>query len=251
VCFAFQIYYDFSAYSDIAIGTAKLFNIELMRNFAYPYFSRSMAEFWRRWHISLSGWFRDYVFLPINGLRAKNGRLATSLLLTFVLSGLWHGASWNFILWGAIHGLALIPGALWFRSKARAIDTVGGEPLLPRPQTLWAMLRTFALVCFAWIFFRATSLPDALLIIKKIVLEGLSGQGYGALLEESIHTTAQKITLLLLCVTLTLEWVYRRQDHPLMFAGWPTSLRWLCYTSLFWITIFFKGGMGAFIYFQF
>src|SRR5207249_3062296 len=109
VCFAFQIYCDFSGYSDIATGVSRLFGIELSRNFAYPYFSRSIAEFWRRWHISLSTWFRDYVFIPLGGSRCKRGTRVRNIVVTFLLSGLWHGAAWTFLFWGALHALYMIP----------------------------------------------------------------------------------------------------------------------------------------------
>lgn len=158
VLFAFQIYCDFSGYSDIAIGTAKLFGFDLMKNFNTPYFSSSLSEFWRRWHISLSTWFRDYVYIPLGGNRKTKGRWYLNLMIVFVVSGFWHGASWTFIIWGAIHGVVLILEAMLN---------------LRPPSTKFAkLIRTisiFIIVCFGWIFFRANSLGDAVYIIGDVL----------------------------------------------------------------------------------
>ncbi len=166
VLFAFQIYCDFAGYSEIALGTAKVLGIDLMRNFDRPYFSKSIQEFWRRWHISLSQWFRDYVYIPLGGNRVRLDRYYLNIFLTFMLSGLWHGANWTFVIWGALHGVYQIIGHLTkpLRDKVKSgLRLEGSFPL-----KLFQSLFTFSLVCFAWIFFRANSLADALYIVKNL-----------------------------------------------------------------------------------
>lgn len=173
VCFAFQIYCDFSGYSDIAIGLGRLFGIELMQNFAYPYFSRSVPEFWRRWHISLSSWFRDYLFIPLGGSRNGKTLWIRNIMITFVISGLWHGASWNFVIWGGLNGLAMIPFILrpgHVRSPASEIP--GGTTRLPSMATLTGIAATFGFICLTWVFFRANSFQDAMTILGRFATEG-------------------------------------------------------------------------------
>ena len=168
VFFAFQIYCDFSAYSDIAIGTAKLFNIRLMRNFAYPYFSQSFNEFWQRWHISLSTWFRDYVYIPLGGNRVSASRRRFNVLLTFLISGLWHGAAWRFLAWGALHGTVLAGEAHSSNAERRPdIDRPGGKQFLPSISTCVRMLTVFGVVCLFWVFFRAHSMSDAIHVCSE------------------------------------------------------------------------------------
>lgn len=157
IFFAFQIYCDFSGYSDIAIGTARLFGFDLMTNFRTPYFSRSIGEFWRRWHISLSTWFRDYVYIPLGGNRVAKWRWYYNLFITFLVSGLWHGANWTFVVWGALHGLVLMAETQFDFSKPKS-------PLLNG----WNWLRTFVIVCLAWVFFRANSIQDAFYVLGEI-----------------------------------------------------------------------------------
>ncbi|WMN06818.1 MBOAT family O-acyltransferase [Marivirga arenosa] len=160
VFFAFQIYGDFSGYSDIAIGTAKLFGFNLMTNFRTPYFSRDMAEFWRRWHISLSTWFRDYVYIPLGGSRVGKGRAVFNTFVIFVVSGFWHGANWTFIVWGALNAIYFLPLLLMGKNRKNT-DTVAENRFLPNLKELWQMGTTFALTCLAWVFFRANSIVDA------------------------------------------------------------------------------------------
>jgi len=156
--FAVQIYCDFSGYSDIAIGTARLFGFDLMTNFQMPYFSRSIREFWGRWHISLSTWFRDYVYIPLGGSRTRTARWMFNLMVTFVVSGMWHGAKWNFILWGALHGTYAMIETLMTRNRMRTIK-------IP---DLFQWLLTFCLVNIGWIFFRANTLADSFYILKSV-----------------------------------------------------------------------------------
>jgi D-alanyl-lipoteichoic acid acyltransferase DltB (MBOAT superfamily) len=167
IAFAIQIYCDFSGYSDIAFGSAQVMGIKLMKNFQHPYFAKSISEFWRRWHISLSTWFRDYVYIPLGGNRAGARRTAINLLITFLVSGLWHGANWTFVIWGGLHGLYIVLSNLiepyWNRLRAtvfvRRFSSVFDAV---------SLLSTFGLVCFAWIFFRAASISDAFYITSNL-----------------------------------------------------------------------------------
>lgn len=161
VLFAIQIYCDFSGYSDIAIGVARLLGFRLMTNFSYPYFSRDIGEFWRRWHISLSTWFRDYLYIPLGG--SKGGKLATirNVLIVFTISGLWHGASWNFVVWGFLNGLLFLPLILCGLNR-RNLDSCSAGRLFPTLRDSAAIITTFSLVCFCWLFFRSASLGDAI-----------------------------------------------------------------------------------------
>src|SRR3546814_370480 len=153
VFFAFQIYCDFSAYVDIGRGSARILGIELMRNFDRPYGARSVTEFWRRWHISLSTWFRDYVYIPLGGSRRGQWLTARNIAVVFLLSGLWHGANWTFVVWGGLHGLALIL-VLWTRQPRERVAMLTGLDRLPRVRDALALAAPFAFACFAWIFFQ-------------------------------------------------------------------------------------------------
>ena len=156
ICFAFQIYCDFSGYSDIAIGTARVFGYDLMKNFKSPYFASSLTDFWRRWHISLSTWFKDYVYIPIGGNKVLKWRWYFNLWITFLISGIWHGANWTFVLWGAIHGFGLvIENILSYKRSDKFL--------------LFKKLWIFSLICLAWIFFRANTISDAFTIIGNIL----------------------------------------------------------------------------------
>jgi D-alanyl-lipoteichoic acid acyltransferase DltB (MBOAT superfamily) len=250
LCFSFQIYCDFSAYSDMAIGTAKLFGVKLIRNFAYPYFSQSMQEFWRRWHISLSTWFRDYVFIPLGGSRSSPWRTAWNAMVTFLLSGLWHGASWNFVIWGGINGLACAPTIV--RGEAHRIsrtDVPGGDSMIPSPGVVLRILGTFAVTCLAWVFFRAFTLHDALLILTRMARDAAHLAAYRVARADVLQ---QKPLFAALAFFFVVEWICRRWDHPLQLGGWPRPLRWGAYTGLLWVTLYLAPGIpGHFIYFQF
>lgn len=253
VCFAFQIYCDFSAYSDIALGTARLFGIELSRNFAYPYFAQSPAEFWRRWHISLSTWFRDYVYVPLGGNRTPPWRRAVNVLVTFLLSGLWHGAAWRFLVWGAVHGTAVIAVRSGNPQWSSTADIPGGSSLLPSPRALLRMLSTFTIVCFGWIFFRAADLSQALQIIYRIVADALSPAAYDALRATLNSDPTLCTTLLLLTVFVVLEWIQRQQPHVLRLTTWPVPCRWAVYSLLIWggLNLMPTDQVNPFIYFAF
>ncbi len=252
-CFAFQIYCDFSAYSDIAVGTAKLFGIQLMRNFAYPYFSQSVAEFWRRWHISLSTWFRDYLYIPLGGSRGSWLRKTFNVMVTFMVSGLWHGASWNFVIWGTLHGLGTLPAVLTGGKERRGPnDTPGGEALVLGPVTVLRIVATFVFVYLTWVFFRAATFDDAVTVLTKFVSPGIwtwSSGEYVAILDANADS---RWTLFWLAVLVAAEWVQRRHTHPLTVGSWPRPLRWVLYTVLVGVILFFgTKNQGQFIYFQF
>jgi D-alanyl-lipoteichoic acid acyltransferase DltB (MBOAT superfamily) len=252
-CFAWQIYCDFSAYSDIAVGTAKLFGIQLMRNFAYPYFSRTIAEFWRRWHISLSTWFRDYLYIPLGGSRGGPIRKVVNVLITFTVSGLWHGASWNFVIWGALNGLGTLPQVL-FPGKKRTgpADTPGGERLVPDPVTLMQIVGTFLFACLTWVFFRAKTFADAKAVLTSFVYPGPRSWAHYEFLQGIWEDERTFWTMVWLAVLVAAEWLQRRHWHPLVLAHWPRPLRWLLYTALIGVILYHgTHGQNAFIYFQF
>ena len=254
VFFAFQIYCDFSAYSDIAIGAARLFGIRLSRNFAYPYFSQNMSEFWRRWHISLSTWFRDYVYIPLGGSRSAPLRRTANVLTTFTVSGLWHGAAWNFVAWGGLNGAAVLPSVLSDARAggARASDVPGGDGWLPSPRVALNMLLTFAAVCLGWIFFRAASWSTAMAIVQKIVVDSVRPAAWSQA-EMLIEGNDQQRLLIVLVAFVAVEWLQRRQAHVLCLpALWPRAARWSVYTLLIWFTLYLGAlGDNQFIYFQF
>ena len=246
-CFALQIYCDFSGYSDIAIGSARLFGIRLMNNFRCPYFSQSIREFWRRWHISLSTWFRDYVFIPLGGSRGSGLRTSFNLFLVFVISGLWHGASWNFVIWGALHGFILII-EIQFETKShfKVTTTPGGETFIPSLQTALRMLIVFAIVLVAWVFFRVADFHDAILCVTKMFTDWKPPQ--------FSKTGFDWFTLFVLpCSLLFIEWISRRHEVPFfgLYKVWPAGTYVAC-TICIWATFLLKPAeIGEFIYFQF
>lgn len=242
VFFAFQIYGDFSGYSDIAIGVSRLFGFDLMRNFAFPYFSRDIAEFWRRWHISLSTWFRDYLYIPLGG--SKGSKLSTirNTLIIFLVSGFWHGANWTFVVWGALHALFFMPLLLGGKHRNN-LDTVAANRWLPQPKELLQMSFTFLSVCIAWVFFRANDLPQALHMLQSIFSLSFFSQ-------PQIWSTE---IIILLSGFVLLEWWGRFAQHPLAVIGlhWPRPLRWSLYLVFILLLWYFAGTPQEFIYFQF
>jgi alginate O-acetyltransferase complex protein AlgI len=255
ICFAFQIYCDFSAYSDIANGTAKLFGFDLTRNFAYPYFSENMTEFWRRWHISLSSWFRDYVYIPLGGGRGSANARTKNVMITFLLSGLWHGASWNFVAWGAINGLAVLPRSLFFTHDG-ASEQPGRAALNPARamKTAARIAVTFSITCGAWVFFRAATLGDALTIFKRMATEipQTAPNEYAAVVRSLQSPITIRALVCLLLVLVVADWVHRAGDEALALDRWPRVVRWSAYSGLLWTSMYW--GMrnnSTFIYFQF
>lgn len=209
IYFAFQIYGDFSGYSDIAVGTAKLFGFDLMRNFKYPYFSRDIAEFWRRWHISLSTWFRDYLYIPLGGSKVSKWKQVRNVFVIFIVSGFWHGANWTFIVWGTLNAMFFLP-LLLLNKNRKHIEQVSQDKCYPALKEFLQMLFTFVLTTLAWIFFRAENLKHALDYIKQILafdvqfkIEYLSFERYALEL------------MPLLFVFIGFEWIYRHVENPL------------------------------------
>lgn len=246
VLFAFQIYCDFSGYSDMAIGTARLLGFKLMRNFAYPYFSRDMAEFWRRWHISLSTWFRDYVYIPLGGSRGSKYLQVRNSLIVFAVSGLWHGASWNFLIWGLLNGLYFIPLVL-AGSNRNNLGPVAQDRWLPSLREATGMLLTFGLACFAWIFFRANDLSMAMDTIRSIFSSSFFVAPF------KMRTGYMFYTVLCLGVLLVLEWTARDRQYGLQLDGMmPKWARVTIYYGVVALIIAFAPITSAsFIYFQF
>lgn len=243
--FTFQIYGDFSGYSDIAIGTAKLFGIKLMRNFNVPYFSRDIAEFWRRWHISLNTWFRDYVYIPLGGSRTTKAKVVRNTFVIFLLSGLWHGANWTFIAWGAYHALLFLPLILLGKNR-KYTGTIAEGKFLPSFKELGMMLLTFALVVIGWIFFRAETIADAIHYIVALC----SPEIWETLFEFWIYPTNNAGWFVI--IMLIVEWLQRDKEHGLDIRnikyGW---LRIIIYYTLILVMFWFSGKSETFIYFQF
>ena len=241
IFFAFQIYGDFSGYSDIAIGTAKLFGFKLMTNFKYPYFSRDMAEFWRRWHISLSTWFRDYLYIPMGGSRGSKMMQLRNTMTIFLVSGFWHGANWTFIFWGGLHAVYFIP--LLLRNKNRKnIEVVAGDKLIPSFKDVTQILSTFLLACLAWIFFRADNITEAFSYIGNIFQNISVDQ----------HMSSGWDVLLLIGLMLMVEWTNRHEDHPLRTLKMGRPMKLALYFVLFFLVVaFFNINNQEFIYFQF
>lgn len=241
IFFAFQIYCDFSGYSDIALGTARLFGIELLRNFSFPYFSRDIAEFWRRWHISLSTWFRDYLYIPLGGSKGGMWLKVRNTFIIFLVSGFWHGANWTFIIWGFLNALYIMPSII-FSTNRNHLDIVAQGRIFPNLKEFTAMVTTFGLTVFAWIFFRAESVGDAFAYIGEIFSASLFTVPY-----------VKPLLLILALVFLVVEWLGREGQYALAHFGtsWPRPLRWATYYVILIAIFLFAGGEQQFIYFQF
>ncbi|MHB8078534.1 MAG: MBOAT family O-acyltransferase [Candidatus Krumholzibacteriia bacterium] len=241
VFFAFQVYCDFSGYSDIAIGVARLFGFSVMQNFHFPYFSRDIGEFWRRWHISLSTWLRDYVFFPLGAGYGSRPRQIFNVLVTFLVSGLWHGANWTFVLWGAINGLYFLPLILGWRIVTYKRDVAAGR-LLPRPREAVAMAVTFVGVVVAFVIFRADTLSQAVAYLRGLVTHRWTG-----------GDLTPYLPMLSVCAGLwLLEWVQRKRAYALDIPRLPVALRWGIYVAgMLAFLIFGNFGAREFIYFQF
>jgi D-alanyl-lipoteichoic acid acyltransferase DltB (MBOAT superfamily) len=238
--FAIQIYCDFSGYSDIAIGTAKLFGFNLMRNFALPYFSRDIAEFWRRWHISLSTWFRDYVYIPLGGSRVSMAKAIRNTLIVFTVSGFWHGANWTFIVWGFFNGLLFVP-LLVMKKNRDHMGIVAEGRLLPRFSEVAQIGLTFFLTLIAWVFFRSDNIAQSFSYLGQMFSASLFELPSGQFREHFI----------LVFILLIIEWVQRDKLHPLQFERLPVYVRWLAYYTLLFLILNKGGQQESFIYFQF
>jgi len=242
IYFAFQIYGDFSGYSDIAIGTSKLFGIDLMTNFKFPYFSRDIAEFWRRWHISLSTWFRDYLYIPLGGSKGSKMQSFRNIFIIFIVSGFWHGANWTFIIWGVLNALYFIPIFL-IKKNRKNLDTVAQGKTFPNFSELISVLITFFLVVIGWVFFRADNITIALKYIKKL----FSFDFHNAVQYLSIERYAPEL-MILISIFIIVEWNSREKEHP-FFGKW-INLK-LVLTILGIITLGIYSDVTDFIYFQF
>jgi D-alanyl-lipoteichoic acid acyltransferase DltB (MBOAT superfamily) len=237
VFFAAQIYCDFSGYSDIALGCARLLGFRLMRNFAYPYFATSIGDFWQRWHISLSSWFRDYVYIPLGGSRVSKFTRLRNLVITFTVSGLWHGANWTFVLWGFLHSLYYVPEVL-LRGRVP-------EPQSPRLRSVFAAVKilvTFTAVVVAWVFFRAKSVSHAFVVLGQIFTIGTQQSCY----------RPPVLALVLIAGLACWEWRFRHRQHGFDVVDWPRPVRWTGY----YLLLALIAGLGTFsdapfIYFQF
>jgi D-alanyl-lipoteichoic acid acyltransferase DltB (MBOAT superfamily) len=245
IAFSFQIYGDFSGYSDIALGIAKLFGFELLSNFKFPYFSRDIAEFWRRWHISLSSWFKDYLYIPLGGSKEGKWKALRNTFIIFLVSGFWHGASWNFIAWGFIHACGFLPLLLLKRNRRYTSDVVAEGKRLPSVRELIQMLGTFAFVTLTWVFFRMSEISDALRYIFGIIGSNFLEYRTGVLFYKIF------VPLTLIFILLIMDWYNRHNERN------PLILKYKCFWFLSFLTVvvlihFCRGENNAdFIYFQF
>ncbi|WP_262912760.1 MBOAT family O-acyltransferase [Membranihabitans marinus] len=245
ICFGFQIYGDFSGYSDIAIGVAKLFGIHLMTNFNFPYFSRNIGEFWRRWHISLSTWFRDYLYIPLGGSKVSIPIALRNVFIIFLVSGFWHGANWTFIAWGFYHAALFIPSFL--NKKNRKYITTNTDHFFPDYKELINIITTFLLVTIGWVFFRADNISIAIDIIKKIILN----------FDFSIYHHPENRRMIdyifAVSIMLTVEYILHKKHKIITYFNKYQYLRYSLYASLVF-AIFIASSEHkdvSFIYFQF
>ncbi|MCL1942781.1 MAG: MBOAT family protein [Candidatus Azobacteroides sp.] len=243
--FTFQIYGDFSGYSDMAIGIGKLLGFKFLRNFNYPYFSRDIAEFWRRWHMSLTTWFRDYLYIPLGGSRASKRKIVRNTFIIYLVSGFWHGANWTFIVWGLYHALLFVPLIVTGRNR-KYTNAVAEGKLFPGIKETGQIFLTFFLVMIGWIFFRANTISEA--------TEYLNGMLQFDTLK-AFYRIASYPVFWICCAMLIIEWFGRQEQCALFKFGkeWNKGVRWSFYYILIGIIFYFAqiGGIQTFIYFQF
>ncbi|MDB5103341.1 MAG: putative rane protein involved in D-alanine export [Fibrobacteres bacterium] len=246
--FAFQIYCDFSGYTDIAIGAARVMGFDLMKNFNRPYAAASVADFWRRWHISLSSWFKDYLYYPLGGNRVGKARWMANIMTVFLVSGLWHGANWTYVIWGALHGIYMAAGALGSGLREKAAKAIGLDRL-PGIRHGLNVLATFHLVLFAWIFFRARSLADAFLIIRTIA----SGAGFHAERILAAHPLpALAACLGAIAILEAAQWIHASRGAANLLTRFPAPVRWGLYLIVLLCVLNLRPAqVSPFIYFQF
>lgn len=254
--FTFQIYGDFSGYSDIAIGTSRLFGFDLMRNFAFPYFSRDIAEFWRRWHISLSTWFRDYLYIPLGGSQGGMWMKVRNTFIIFIVSGFWHGANWTFIVWGALNAIYFLP-LLLTNSNRNNLHIVAEGKYLPTLRESFYMLSTFSLTVFAWIFFRAESIGHAANFIADmyngLFIKASYLQTFNLIFGKAGNAIPMLVLLLLILLFMLIEWIGRENQYAIAHLGayWKRPVRYAMYYALIVAIFWFGGKEQQFIYFQF
>jgi alginate O-acetyltransferase complex protein AlgI len=245
--FAYQIYCDFSAYSDIAIGSARVLGFNLMENFNTPYYSRSISEFWRRWHISLSTWFRDYVYVPLGGSRVPKWRWGFNLLVTFGVSGLWHGANWTYVVWGLLNGIYLISSGLTSGVRNRVMGRVGLSESSALRSAL-SIVATFLLVCVGWVFFRAQNMGEAFYILSHFWRDW----NFGAIGTEQFLLRQMPVALGAIAVLEIGQLLHGRISFPKLVLRAPMPLRWAGYAAFMLAVVLFGVYRNAqFIYFQF
>lgn len=243
--FTFQIYGDFSGYSDIALGTARLFGMDLLRNFAFPYFSRDIAEFWRRWHISLSSWFKDYLYIPLGGSKGGMWMKIRNTFIIFLVSGFWHGANWTFLIWGFLNALYIMPSII-FNSNRNHLDSVAAGKFFPTIKELLAMTLTFTLTTFAWIFFRAENVTHAYQYITKIFTAKLF------IIEDFKDDSKLFPIVTFILFFIIIEWLGREKQYAIAELFSKNRLfRWIFYYGLLLIILLYAGLNQQFIYFQF
>lgn len=242
ILFTFQIYGDFSGYSDIALGSARLFGIELLKNFNYPYFSRSIAEFWRRWHISLSSWFKDYLYIPLGGSKKGLNRTVINVFIIFVVSGLWHGANWTFILWGFLNALFIMPSIL-VKSNRSNLEIIAKDKIFPSFKEGLLVLFTFSQVVLLWIIFRSDNISMAYNAIREIFSPSIFSHPH----------IFPKTPFLLIVIFLLIEWLGRNSDYAIknILQKKSVTIRWTFYYILLLFVISYSGKDNVFIYFQF
>ena len=245
ILFVFQIYCDFSGYSDIGIGTARLFGFDLMRNFAFPFFSRNIGEFWQRWHISLSTWFRDYVFIPLGGSKVSKLKQIRNIFFTFILSGFWHGANWTYVFWGFLHALYYLP-LLLTKGKGKYTEIVAANRHLPTLTEFFQIVLTFSMFVFSMIFFRSDNFGRALSFLFYLVRNIL-------LTPEVLLTWLQSISMILVFLLIIVEWIQRKKQHILQIETIPVYYRWTIYIVSFTVFVYLGqfNSNQQFIYFQF
>ena len=246
IFFTFQIYGDFSGYSDIAIGTSRLFGFNLKQNFAFPYFSRDIAEFWRRWHISLSTWFRDYLYIPLGGSRGGTWMKVRNTFIIFIVSGFWHGANWTFIVWGVLNALYFLPLLLLNKNRTNT-DIVAHDKYLPSFKEFYQMNITFSLTVLAWVFFRSTNIGHALSYLSTIFSKSLFT------VPNFNETGISPRTLILIAIFIVVEWLGRNEKFAISKLDLKVNktLRYFIYYLIIITLIIFKGEEQQFIYFQF
>jgi len=246
IFFTIQIYCDFSGYSDIALGTARLFGIELLRNFAFPFFSRDIAEFWRRWHISLTTWFRDYLYIPLGGSRGGMWMKIRNTFILFLVSGLWHGANWTFIIWGALNALYFLPLMLTNKNR-KNIETVAKGKLLPTVREFFQMVATFALFAFSLIFFRAENVGHAIQYVSGIFTTSFFETPHLPEMGKAI------MTITITAIFFITEWIGREEQYAIAHFGltWKRPVRLAMYYAIVVAILCLGDKEHQFIYFQF